>query len=592
MEVVGLILGIPGFIAVAVQFYSSVVRSINNYRNLPKEIDDIIIAISREEGMFARYALVFLGPFMAEGDRIKLVQTRSKSAPEYEQFHAQGCSWEHWFRELERELTEQDGTEEDVGPNGFLLEMSLIKDVVIALEAIKVIRDTYLKPEEDGVVEASEPRDGHAEAIDPTLMRRLKRAVCLAHGTRCAERHTDCKFQFRRPKPPGARSTSKLIINGVHSKLSGELEKLKDRNRMLCDCTIQWLTRNNLKAAPPGSILRPASIRTTDPPGLPAHCTTRKFSGMLHEELLKHRICCENHDFYLCLRVQPRNETDGDAGSQVDFDHVSTVCFTALVTTKLPTAVTATTQETGQESPEAANFNGHLVLLEIRDVSGHEPSQCPQHLCEEIFSNPTRQAAYFLNTFHLRQSHRRPSTACSHSPNPPSDPSVITLRQLVFSEQGSPLHRLDTYGQFLVAADLVNAVPSFHPSPWAHSWSTRSITYFRNLEKSDDIATWEPYIAGLSAGVGPLPCSTVLHDLSILLAEVAGVDMDTEIGEVLDHVTVLRKMRSVSRQLGKEYGDLVKRLYETSLLGDDVSVDDLCLEITRKLYAIAKGFYC
>ena len=70
------------------------------------------------------------------------------------------------------------------------------------------------------------------------------------------------------------------------------------------------------------------------------------------------------------------------------------------------------------------------------------------------------------------------------------------------------------------------------------------------------------------------------------------MDMDTEIGEVLDHVTVLRKMRSVSRQLGKEYGDLVKRLYETSLLGDDVSVDDLCLEITRKLYAIAKGFYC
>lgn len=194
MDPVSLILGIPGFIAVAVQFYSSVVRSINNYRNLPKEVDDIIIAISREEGVFAGFAHVFLGPFKAEEDRMELIQTRWENAPEYKRFLAQRCSWEDWFHEVERKLMEQDGTEVDLGPNGFLCEMGLIKDVVITLEAITVIRDTYLKPEETGVVEASEPRDGRMETICPKLMRKLNRAVCLAQRTRCAERHTDCEF--------------------------------------------------------------------------------------------------------------------------------------------------------------------------------------------------------------------------------------------------------------------------------------------------------------------------------------------------------------------------------------------------------------
>ena len=356
---------------------------------------------------------------------------------------------------------------------------------------------------------------------------------------------------------------------------------------MLSHCTVQWLARDKSRAAPSGYILQSGSIRTTDPPGLSAHCTTRTFSGRLHEELLEHRVCCENHDLYLCLRVQTRSETDGDAGSQVDFDHVSTVQFTALVTTKPPTAVTAAAQGTGQGSRGTANFNDHLVRLEIRDVSGHEPSQCPQHLCEEIFSNPTHQAVYFLNTFHLRQSHQGPLASCPRSLNPAFDSSAITLRQLLLE----PSHRYNTHGKLLVAADLVSAVPSFHPSPWAHSWSTRSITYFRNLESSDDIKTWKPYITGLSAGGGPLPCNTILRDLSILLAEVAGVDMDTRIGEVLDCPTFFEKMSRISRYLGREYRDFVKDLYEKSFEEDGVSVDDLCRRTAQGLRDMA-GPYC
>ena len=340
----------------------------------------------------------------------------------------------------------------------------------------------------------------------------------------------------------------------------------------------------------------------TGPPGFSVHRTTRSFSSKLHEELSEHCVCCEDHDLYLCLHIQPGKETaaaDSSAGSQVDFGHVPTVRFTALVTTKPPTAVTVAARETGLECLGVANLNDHLVLLEIRDVpTDHEAPRCPRNLCEEIFSNPAHQGAYILNTFHLQHSRPRPPASCSRSPNPKSaafDSPAITLRQLVFPEPRPQWYRCDPYGLLLIAAGLATAVPSFRSSPWARSWSTRSITYFRNLEDSDDIGTWKPYIAGSFARNDPPPCSAILCALSILLAEVAGVDMDGA-SECPDHDPVPGKIRSISRGLGKDYKDLVKRLYkayQTSLWGDDVSmdgkIDNLCLDIAQKLYAMAEN---
>ena len=351
-------------------------------------------------------------------------------------------------------------------------------------------------------------------------------------------------------------------------------------------------------------ILPPALVGATGPPGLSVHRTTRSFSSKLHEELSEHCVCCENHDLYLCLHIQPGKETaaaDGGAGSQVDSNRVPTVRFTALVTTKPPTAVTVATRETGLECLGVANLNDHLVLLEIRDVpTDHEAPRCPRNLCEEIFSNPAHQGAYILNTFHLQHSRPRPPASCSRSPNPKPaafDSSAITLRQLVLPEPRLPWHRCDPYGLLLIAAGLATAVLSFRSSPWARSWSTRSITYFRNLEDSDDIGTWKPYIAGSFSENNPPRCSAILSALSILLAEVAGVDMDMDgAGECPGHDPVPEKICSISRGLGKEYRDLVKwvyKAYQESLWGDDVSmdgkIDKLCDEIAQKLYAMAEN---
>ena len=354
-----------------------------------------------------------------------------------------------------------------------------------------------------------------------------------------------------------------------------------------------------------------AVIRTTDRPGqrsdtpLSAHCTIRTFSSKLYEELSEHCVCCEDHDLYLCLHIQPGKETaaaDSDAGSQVGFDHVPTVRFTALVTTKLAAAVTVAR---GLESLEIANYNDHLVLLEIRDVpTGHEAPRCPRNLCEEIFSTPPCQGPYILNTFHLQLffEHTPPTTQdrispapYSRSPNPALDPSVITLRQLVLPESRLPWERCDPYGLLLIAAGLVSAAPSFHSSPWARSWSTRSITYFRNLENSNDIDTWKPYIAGSFTENDPLPRNVILRALSILLAEIAGEDMEG-IGGYLNYDPVPEKIRRISRGLAKGYRDLVERLYRAYQewsWEDDVSldgkIDNLCLEIARELCAMAEN---
>lgn len=188
MEATGLILGIQGFIAVVLQTYLSVVRSISSYRNLPGELQTIINSIAIEEALFAGYVDLLLATYMAEEDRTELVQTR-RIVPEPSQFHAEIRSWEDRFHKLKQDLTEQrkvqgqDGAEVDVDPDEFrtiLLEMELIKEVGIALEAIKEIENKYLKKQENEVVEASRPQDGHMGSFD-LAKRRLISAVCLTH---------------------------------------------------------------------------------------------------------------------------------------------------------------------------------------------------------------------------------------------------------------------------------------------------------------------------------------------------------------------------------------------------------------------------
>lgn len=188
MEAAGLILGIPGFIAVALQTYSSIVRSIDSYRNLPKEIEDIFESIAQEEALFAGFVDLLLATYMAAGDCTELVRARG-STPEYSQLHTQIFSWEGRFHELKRELTkqrkvqDQDGTEVDVDPEEFrtiLFEMELIKVVGVALEAIERIRNKYLTLQENevAIVEASKPQDGHMETLYRAT-RRLRSVVCL-----------------------------------------------------------------------------------------------------------------------------------------------------------------------------------------------------------------------------------------------------------------------------------------------------------------------------------------------------------------------------------------------------------------------------
>ena len=201
MEPVSLAIGVPGFIAVALQTVRFVVRSINSYRNLPREVESILNYINFELALFAGYVDLLLPNYMAERDSTELVQTQG-SAPKYSQFHAQIRSWEDRFLELKRELTkqpkvqDQDGTEVDVNPDEFrtmLLEMELIKEVGTTPEAIEEIGKKYLKRRKNEVAEASEPRGGHMGALS-LVKRRLYSAVCLAQRTCCAERHTDRVF--------------------------------------------------------------------------------------------------------------------------------------------------------------------------------------------------------------------------------------------------------------------------------------------------------------------------------------------------------------------------------------------------------------
>ena len=155
MDPVSLVFGISGFIAVVLKACSSVVQSINSYRNLSSEVGRIITAIIREEALFADHVYLLLVTCMAEGDRTELIITRG-SAPEYSHLHAQIFSWEDWFHKLEREFTEQqeqDGTDPDEF-RMILLEMELIKDVWITFEAINEIRNTYLKPSVNEGIEA------------------------------------------------------------------------------------------------------------------------------------------------------------------------------------------------------------------------------------------------------------------------------------------------------------------------------------------------------------------------------------------------------------------------------------------------------
>ena len=86
MKAVGLTIGIPGFIADALQAYPSVVPPTDSY--LPGEIKIIFRPIAFQKMVFAQHVDLFLEAYRVEGDCKNLVQTRG-SAPEYSQSHAQ-----------------------------------------------------------------------------------------------------------------------------------------------------------------------------------------------------------------------------------------------------------------------------------------------------------------------------------------------------------------------------------------------------------------------------------------------------------------------------------------------------------------------